>query len=165
MGASSFYDGFPCSGMERVWKVSDRCSTRCGCALPLRTTEVGNPSFFITSSKQTCFVPESDMPSLIKVTFCEHDPEKWPQERAVRALHSWQTQENMQEPERPTENYPSQESVWTRSGAWCTMRKKDSLIHWFQVRTSVPRAMHASVCLEQWCSIWHRKLLERAILW
>lgn len=46
--------------------------------------------FFITNSKQNWFVPEADITSPIKATFWEHDPDKWPQERAVTALHSWQ---------------------------------------------------------------------------
>lgn len=62
-----------------------------------RETELRIPPFYSKQKAHLFFVLQGDILSSLKVAHCKRDPEKWPRQTVVRALHSWHTQQDMWE--------------------------------------------------------------------
>lgn len=66
------------------------CCAFSGFVAPLRNTGLGEPTAFLANGE---LVGLGRVTYFLKVVHCKHNPEKWPEQWAVWALHSWPTQQ------------------------------------------------------------------------
>lgn len=66
------------------------CCVFSGFVAPLRNIGLGESTAFLENGE---LLGLGRVTSFLKVVCCKHNPEKWPEQRAVWALHSWPTQQ------------------------------------------------------------------------